>query len=102
MDAQSPEKRGRGRPRKNPPPTIVAKSTIIRRTVPTDNDGIGTEVLHSSIDFVGDNVVPIVRSALTTDASGTPGAGSASAAAPSAQSAVLAPAGAGAGAAAAA
>ena len=70
MITETGEKRGRGRPRKNPPPTIVAKSTIVRRTVSSDVDGTGTEVLHSSLDFAGDNVVPIVRSAAASQAPG--------------------------------
>ncbi|MBR7061809.1 MAG: S-ribosylhomocysteine lyase [Clostridia bacterium] len=52
MDTE-PVKRGRGRPRKNPPPTVVAKSTIVRIS---SIDGSRTEynnIVHSSLNYAG-------------------------------------------------
>ncbi|MBP5633110.1 MAG: S-ribosylhomocysteine lyase [Clostridia bacterium] len=71
MDTDFTEKRTRGRPRKRPLPTVVAKSTIIRRTVPTGNDSFGTEVVQSSLNFAGDNAIPVIRSSSDAGASGS-------------------------------
>ena len=53
MDTEPVVKRGRGRPRKNPLPTVVAKSTIVRIS---SVDGSRTEynnVVHSSLNYAG-------------------------------------------------
>ena len=75
MDTDLTEKRSRGRPRKRPLPTVVAKSTIIRRTVPTGNDSFGTEVVQSSLNFAGDNAIPVIRSSSDAGAYGSSATG---------------------------
>ncbi|MBO7406909.1 MAG: hypothetical protein J6V14_04705, partial [Clostridia bacterium] len=53
MDTEPVVKRGRGRPRKNPLPPVVAKSTIVRIS---SVDGSRTEynnVVQSSLNYAG-------------------------------------------------
>lgn len=60
MDAEPVVKRGRGRPRKNPLPTVVAKSTVVRKTLSGDGAGENSEILHSSFNFAGERYAPAV------------------------------------------
>ncbi len=53
MEPEITVKRGRGRPRKNPLPTVVAKSTVIRRVVSSDGNTVETESLLSQLKYAG-------------------------------------------------